>query len=69
MNRNRNMQLFIKIEITSGLTSVREVAAFFRSRGLYSKAGNPPDCVLSVVTQPPDSRLSDTSKYEDMMVL
>jgi len=33
INRNTNLQLFIKIEITAGLTSIREVAALFCPHG------------------------------------
>ena len=58
---NTNVQLFIKIAITAGLTSIREVAALFSVRQIIFVSRQTPDCLLGVVTQPSDSRLSETN--------
>ena len=42
----------------AGLTSVREVAALYIDH--VDKPGDSPDCLLGVVPQPTDSRLSET---------
>ena len=51
-----------KIGITAGLTSTREVAALFsHTRIQIFKIRQSLYCLLGVVTEPTDSRLSDTS--------
>ena len=47
--------------ITAGLTSIREVAALFSPTRILFKSRQSPDCLLGVVAQPTDSRLSETS--------
>ena len=60
INRNTNLQLFVKIEITTGLASVLEVATLIMRINIQ-KMGESPDCLLGVVPQPTNSRLSGTS--------
>ena len=48
------------MEITAGLTNVREVAALYRARLInIQKPGDSPGCLLGVGRQPTDSRLSE----------
>ena len=56
-----NSLSLIVIGITTGLTCIREVAASFsHTRMIIQKPAKSPDCLLGVVTQPTDSRLSET---------
>ena len=50
-----------KIVITAGLTSICDVAALWQPMDNIQNLANSPDCLLGVVTQPTDSRLSKTS--------
>ena len=49
----------------TGLSSIREVAALFSPYGQHSNAGKLPDCLLCEVTQPSDTRLSETTARYD----
>ena len=62
------MQLFYKIGITAGLTSIREVSTLFNITDNIHMPTWSPDCLLGEYTPANDSRLNETMHFDECIV-